>query len=202
MVLLTYIMVILDNFAYLFKLLFKVGGPNLVTQHLKQSSMASSSYSGLMILMVPSWLKKVANHQQLCQPLWFYPRRWQGEPFWALSLWKNQDSTQLQRLISSKFQFDNFSIDRSSGTKAPTGTCWWRQGLGFSISGGAKTSWSGVPSYLSHFKCDLKWYEDIIIPPPVKGHITGFKLHSSKLPISQTVQPRPEFKHVKNCQKK
>ena len=36
MVLLTYIMVILDNFAYLFKLLFKVGGPNLVTRHLKQ----------------------------------------------------------------------------------------------------------------------------------------------------------------------
>ena len=69
MVLLTYIMVILDNFAYLFKLLFKVGGPNLVTQHLKQSSMASSSYSGLMILMVPSWLEKVANYQQLCQPL-------------------------------------------------------------------------------------------------------------------------------------
>lgn len=83
-ILLTYIMVILDNFAYLFKLLFKVGGPNLVTQHLKQSSMASSSYSGLMILMVPSWLKKVAifnsfanlsdsilaggkvNHSELC----------------------------------------------------------------------------------------------------------------------------------------
>ena len=68
-ILLTYIMVILDNFAYLFKLLFKVGGPNLATKHLKQSSMASSSYSGLMILMVPSWLKEVANFQQLCQPL-------------------------------------------------------------------------------------------------------------------------------------
>ena len=124
MVLLTYIMVILDNFAYLFKLLFKVGGPNLVTQHLKQSSMASSSYSGLMILMVPSWLKKVAifnsfanlsdsilaggkvNHSELS----------------SVSLEESRLDT-ASRLISSKFQIDNCSIDRISGTKAPTGTC-------------------------------------------------------------------------------